>query len=311
MKRSILSFAVTLSAAAGAWAQDGLTPTDVLEGGKVSASGRLQFATGQGDLKSGAVTADVDLDVFQVILQGAVGLGMGFEVEVALPYQFSGKSEIDAGGASTLEFEEIGFGDLVIAPIYRLLKDDMSGPQLIIGGIAVAPTGKDEPAEPKTAGVSGEEGGIGDGTWRFGAMAGISKRLGVAEPYLTVSWVSGGDSEASNIETERADVLTITFGAEFHLGDKTALDFRGSFEFIGEEVDKDTVPPVTETTEESHFQHSWQAQLYYTAGSGVTLVLGVAVVFIEDHQVDDDPFLPLDLEDTFIFGASVGVHINL
>jgi len=300
------------AASAAAAAQDGLTPTDVLETGQLSVSARLQFAKGQGDVSSQTATVDADLTQFDATFQGAVGLIMGLEVEVSIPYQFVGDTKLDGTNFSQ-EFEEVGFGDLTVSPIYRILKDGADGPQLIIGAIFVAPTGKTEPAEPETQigplTVDGEKGGIGDAIWRYGAIAGISKRLTMVEPYLTVAWLSGGDAEvqSDSIEIERPDLWTVTLGAEFHVAPLIALDVRGSAQITGEE--KTTDATGAESKEEAHYTLSGQAQLYFTAGSGVTLIVGVGVALLEDHEIDDTP--PADLEDTFVWGAHIGIHINL
>jgi hypothetical protein len=312
MLHSLFASLFVVSIASTAVAQDGLTPTDVLDGGHASVTGRLQFTQGQGTLTSGTIDLDADISEFQFILEGAVGLGMGFEVEASLPYQFTGDLEIDGAG-TTQEFEEIGFGDLLLSPVYRLLGDGKECLQVIAGAMIVLPTGKKEPAEPEGSigplPLNGEEGGIGNGIWRFGALAGISMRAGLVEPYFTVSWLSGGTTDVQNdsIEVERPDLWTLTLGSEFHLGEQITFDLRTIVEVVGDEIEENSLG--VETTEESHFQNGWQAQLSYTAGAGLTLIAGVGVSFLDDSTVDDTA--NIDLEDTFFYSATVGIHIVL
>jgi hypothetical protein len=312
MKRSLGAILLGLVSASSAFAQDGLTPTDVLEWGQVTLTGRLQFAAGHGDSTTGAIERDLDLTQFDALFAGAVGLGFGFEVEASVPYRFIGDTEID-GTNFEQDFEEVGFGDLTVSPVFRLLKDGEDGAQVIVAALLVAPTGKTEPAEPETRvgplTFDGEEGGIGDAVWRYGVLAGIGKRLGIVEPYLTVSWISGGEGEvqSDSIDVERPDVWTVTFGSEFHAGGQLTLDLRGAVRILDEEIETDQTG--AETVEEAHFTHSWQGQVYFTAGSGVTLILGVGVSFIEDHTVDEAA--NRDVEGLFVWGASVGVHIVL
>jgi hypothetical protein len=303
MLRSLFASLFVVSIASTAVAQDGLTPTDILDGGRVSVTGRLQFTQGQGTLTDGTIDLDADISEFQLILEGAVGLGMGFEVEASLPYQFTGNLEIEGTGIEQ-DFEEVGFGDLILSPVYRLLGDGKEGLQVIAGAMIVLPTGKKEPAE-----LNGEEGGIGDGVWRFGALAGISMRAGFIEPYFTIEWLSGGKTEVQNnaIEVERPDLWTLTLGSEFHFGEKITFDLRTFVEIVGDETEEDSLG--VEATEESHFQNAWQAQLYCTVGSGLTLIAGVGVSFLEDHTVDNTA--NIDLEDTFFYSATVGIHIVL
>ncbi|MFN3485888.1 MAG: hypothetical protein ACK44W_10455 [Planctomycetota bacterium] len=296
-----------------AWAQDdALTPTDVLEAGQFSATARLQFLSGQGDLRNDPVLElDLEEQTFEAILGIALGLGAGFEVELSIPYRFRGTLQGDGeflGASLETEDESLGFGDLQISPVYRLLKEDAAAPQLIVGAIAVAPTGNDKrgDAEIELGGVpisDGEEGGVGQGVWKFGALAGISKRLGLVEPYVLVSYVWGGERERNDVDEERADVTTVLAGAEWHLSPAARLDTRAIFLLVGEDVTEES---GQEAIEESHFRFGFQASLYAHLGGGFTLILGGGVLFIEDHTLDKVD--QEDLEKAFQWNLGVGLH---
>ncbi len=295
-----------------ALAQEGLTPTDVHEFGAFSASLRMELADGRGEFTGTGVDLDVDLAQYRLILAGAVGLGMGFEVEASIPYQIDGEVETDGtflGAPADTEQESLGFGDLQLGLVYRLLKEDATGPQLIVGALIVAPTGND--ADGRADGnlgaiaLDGEEGGIGDGVWKYGVGAGVSKRLGGVEPYLVAAYVFGGDRSHDGVDEERADVGTISLGAELHVTEQATIDLRVTGQFVGEDVQEDQ---GVEEAAERHFDHSYAAALYIDLGPGLTLVAGAALGFVGDHETDKAT--GAELEDTMIYSFQLGLHFN-
>lgn len=312
--RGFAFLGLLLAGAPAAWAQeDALTPTDVLEAGQFTATVHLQFLSGHGDLRSDPVfEAELEEQTFEAMLGVAVGLGAGFEVEFSIPYRFRGTVEGDGellGMSFESEDESLGFGDLQIAPIFRLLREDAFSPQIVIGGIAVAPTGNDKrgDTEVEIGGVpvlDGEEAGIGQGVWKFGALAGISKRLGLVEPYVLVSYVWGGERERNDVDEERADVTTVLAGAEWHLSPAARLDTRAIFLFVGKDVVEDA---GREVVAESHFRYGLQASLYAHLGGGFTLILGGGVLFAEDHTTNEAD--DVTLENAFEWTLGVGLHL--
>jgi opacity protein-like surface antigen len=312
MKNLALSALLLAASPSALLAQDALTPTDVLEFGQIAATGRLQATT----LKATAVSAAIDLDLdslsYQFVLEGAVGLGMGFELEAEIPYQFAGDTDGDGtilGLPATLDSEQSGFGDLQLRPIYRFLKEDASSPQLVLGLILVAPTGndKDGEAEINSAALGfqpGEEGGIGSGVWSYGVMAGVSKKLGPVEPYLAGTFVWGGERDVDGVDEDRADVGTLLAGAELHLTEQARLDVRAFFQSVGKDITEDD---AVKQEEEAHTQFGGQILLYIKLGGALTLVAGGSAVAVEDHEVDDT--LLLDAEDAFYWTAQLGLHL--
>ncbi len=307
-------------------AQDALTPTDVLEFGQVSGTGRFQLVNGSANLVIDDPTVDLDLDVdivaYQFVFEAGVGLGMGFEVELAIPYQIQGTSEGDGSGIlgppfppgySSLETEgeELGFGDLEARAIYRLLKEDASTPQLILGLIIVAPTGNDKRGETEfvvngTQAVESEEGGIGNGVWAYGLGGGISKKLGAVEPYFLAGYVWGGTRQRNGVDEDRSDVGSLAFGAEWHATPQWRIDTRATLQFVGEDVTEDG---RLEQKEEAHLQYGGQALLYVNLGTGLTLVAGGGATFIEDHETDD--VSRTELRETFLWSLQIGLHVLL
>lgn len=311
--RGLALLGFILAGVPAAWTQDdALTPTDVLEACQFSATVRLQFLSGRGDVRNDPVfEADFEDHTFEALLGIAVGLGAGLEVELSIPYRFRGTLEGDGdilGASFESEDESLGFGDLQISPVFRLLREDASSPQLIVGAIAVAPTGNDKRGDAKVeiGGVpvsDGEEGGIGQGVWKFGGLAGISKNLGLVEPYLLVSYVWGGKRERNDVDEERADVGTILAGAEWHLSPTTRLDTRALFFFVGEDVIEEN---GQEAIEEAHFRFGFEASVYANLGGGFTLILGGGILFVEDHTIDEVD--EEDLKDAFQWNLGVGLH---
>ncbi|HXG60945.1 MAG TPA: hypothetical protein VNO22_06215 [Planctomycetota bacterium] len=311
--RGLAVLGFLLAGVPAAWAQDdALTPTDVLEAGQFSATARLQFLSGQGDVRNDPVfEADFEEQTFEALLGVAVGIGAGLEVELSIPYRFRGTLEGDGealGVSFESEEESLGFGDLQISPVLRLLREDASSPQLIVGAIAVAPTGNDKRGDPELevggSSVSeGEEGGIGQGVWKFGGLAGISKNLGLVEPYLVVSYLWGGERERNDVDEERADLWTILAGAEWHLSPTMRLDTRALFFFVGEDVTEES---GSEAIEEAHFRFGFEASVYAKLGGGFTLTLGGGVLFVEDHTIDEVD--EEDLENAFQWNLGVGLH---
>jgi hypothetical protein len=294
-------------------AQEGLTPTDVHDFGEFSASVRFQLAQGQGDVTNTGIDLDLDVAQYAVVLQAAAGLGMGFEIEASVPYQIQGTSELEGDfGPFTVdtEEEELGFGDAQFSLIYRLLKEDPATPQMILGAIVVAPTGNDADgrAEGTFGGISfdGEEGGIGQGVWKYGFGAGISKRIGNVEPYFTAAYLFGGERSHDGVDEERADVGTLSLGAEFHVTPQATIDVRVIGQFVGEDIQEDQ---GVEEEAEDHFDHTYAAQIYINLAPGVTLLAGGAITFVGDHEIDTTA--GTELEDTMIYGFQLGIHLNL
>lgn len=293
-------------------AQEGLTPTDVHDFGAFSASLRMELADGQGDFTGTGVDLDVDLAHYRLILAGAVGLGMGFEVEATVPYQIQGEVEINGTstfGTADLEAESLGFGDAQLGLIYRLLKEDATGPQLIVGAIVVAPTGND--ADGRADGnlgaltFDGEEGGIGQGVWTYGVGAGISKRFGQVEPYLVGAYILGGERSHDGVDEDRANVGTISLGSEFHVTAQATIDVRVSAQFVGEDVQEDQ---GLKEEAEKHFDHTYAAALYINLGPGLTLIAGGSVAFVGDHETNKTT--GTELEDTMVYAFQLGLHFN-
>lgn len=295
-----------------AMAQEGLTPTDVHDFGAFSASLRMELADGKGDFTGTGVDLDVDLAHYRLLLAAAVGLGMGFEVEASVPYQIQGDVKTDGtfgAAAADTEQESLGFGDAQLGLIYRLLKEDATGPQVIVGALIVAPTGNDADGRFEgTLGATsfdGEEGGIGQGVWRYGVGAGISKRLGMVEPYLVAAYLFGGERSHDGVDEERADVGTISLGSEFHVTAQATIDVRVTANFVGEDIQEDQ--GVKEKAEK-HFDHAYAAALYINLGPGITLVAGGGVEFVGDHETDTAT--GTELEDTMVYSLQLGLHFN-
>ncbi len=293
-------------------AQEGLTPTDVHDFGEFSASLRMELADGQGDFTGTGVDLDVDLAQYRLVAAAAVGLGMGFEVEATVPYQITGEVETDGtfgGLPADTEQESLGFGDAQLGLIYRLLEEDATGPQVIVGALVVAPTGND--ADGRADGtlgaftLDGEEGGIGQGVWKYGFGAAVSKRFGVVEPYLVGAYLFGGERSHDGVDEERSDVGTVSLGSEFHVTPQATIDVRAIAQFVGEDVQEDQ---GVKQEAEDHFDHTYAAALYINLGPGITLVAGGSVGFVGDHETNQTT--GTELEDTMIYSLQPGVHVN-
>ncbi len=315
--RTMLATLVALSTASAAWAQDhALTPTDVLEFGQVSGTVRLALAEGSGDFTQGAaIDLDVDLNQYLTILEAAVGLGQGFEVELSIPYAFKQTSEGKGTfGVTNVKFEEEdeGFGDLTAQGVYRLVKERKETPQWVLALIITAPTGNDKHGEaevtapPPIGNTDGEKGGIGDGVWRYGFGSAVSKDLGGVEPYLGLSYVFGGNRTRNGVHEERADVGTILVGGEFHISPNATIDLRGTVTFESEDITEDN---RAEKKEEAYTSLGAQGSLYVGIAPHVTLILGAGVSKPEDHEVDTAA--GLSLEGLFIYYLQIGLHIKL
>lgn len=311
MTRRPLPLILFLSMATAAQAQDALTPTDVLDFAEFSVTSLFQFARGQGTLKNTSIDLDLETNAYQVEVDAAVGLGMGFEVELVLPTQMRGTLESDGtflGFPAETHQNNNGFGDLQIHLIYRLLKEDAQAPQWIVGVIGVAPSGNDNrgDAEIKLGGFkiqSEDDGGLGQGVWKYGAETAISKRLGILEPYLGANYIFGGTRQRNGVREERADTVAILAGAEIHVSPEVTLDLRGLAQWQGQDITEEN---GSQRTENTHWQYTAQAQLYYRLGLGFTLVLGGGVIFLEDHLTDQQA--GTKFEDGFGWYIHAGLH---
>lgn len=311
MARITLSAALLLATASAAWAQDdALLPTHLIDGGRVFATGTLRYIGGKGDADVFTASGDFKQSFFQLQLDGGVGLGQGFEIDASITYQFIGRTKFDFSAAnSELETEEVGFSDLTLNPRFAVLKDSAVTPQLIIGAIAVAPVGNDKDGQPEitTGGVvtqEGEEGGVGQGVWRYGLQAGISKRLTALEPYLLAEYILADDRKRNGVKEEPGDLLNLLVGARWHLGPTASLDTRAFLSRQSKETDETN---GTQTEEEAHVTYGAQVSLYLRLGGPATLTIGAGVSMIEDHQLND--LLQLELKDDLHWFVGVGLHL--
>ena len=306
--------ALFLAGASAAWAEDddALLPTHLIDGGQVFATGTLQYFGGQGDANIGPVGGDFKSSAFLLRLDGGVGLGMGFEVDASINYQFIGRSDADfASGGTTAEFEtdNVGFSDLVLNPRWAPIRDSATSPQLVVGAILVAPVGNDKSGTTGTT-INGvetqqqEDGGNGDGIWRYGFEAGISKKLAVVEPYLVVNYVFADDRKKNGVEEEGADVLNISVGAFLHLSPATTLDLRATVTRNSKEKSENG---GAQDEEEEHNIYTAQAALHLKAGSGATFFIVAGVAIVEDHEVSQ--LASLDIEDDINWFVGVGLHL--
>lgn len=317
MKTAIAALTTLLVSAGAALAQDhALTPTDVLGFGKVAATVSFQLAEGKAEFKDPSLNLDLDADIssYELSLAAAVGLGMGFEVEASVPYQIQGTTEGNGDlGASTVETEQNsdGFGDAVVTLNYELLEEKGSTPQWIFALIIGVPTGNDKRGEAEltlnnTVIQKDEDGGNGDGVWRYGFGSAISTKAGLVEPYLGASYVFGGEKERNDVDEEYADVGSILVGAEFHVTPNATIDLRVIAQFVTDQITEDT---RVEKEEEAHKVFTGQGQLYVGLGTGATLVLTGGVSTSEDHDVDTRT--GAEIEGTFIYFLGIGLHLKL
>jgi hypothetical protein len=237
---------------------------------------------------------------------------MGFEIDASIVGQFRGTTNADfANGTLGFESESRGFSDLTVAAVYRILKDDPALPQLIVGGILVAPVGNDKKGQAETV-IGGvrlqdqEESGLGQGVWHYGLEAGISKSLGIVEPYLLSSYVFGGKRRENGVNEDRADVWTVLAGAQWHLSPQVTIDTRAIVTRDGIDRQEDN---GSQAKEENHFTYAGEADLYVHLGGGATLILGGGAFFVEDHELND--LAEISAKNDYIWYVQVGLHILL
>lgn len=291
--------------------QDALTPTDVLEFGQFSATGTFRMNAGKGSVTAPTTDVDFDTEAFLFQLDAAVGLGMGFEVELSIPWQFQGSTQGDGTfGGSSIETDQglSGFGDLTLSAVYRLLKEESLTPQWILAVIVQPPSGSDKrgDAEVIQAGVltqEEDEGAIGDGVWRYGFATALSKKVGLVEPYAALSYVFGGTRTRNGVREDRADVLDILLGVEWHVSSDATIDTRAILQFQGRDITEDNLVKVRE---EAHWSYGAQATLRVHLGGGFSLIAGGTVFSEQDHEANDVTML--DQEDTFFYQLQLGLH---
>ena len=305
---STLLFAVCASAAAAQ--EDALLPTHLIEATNVFVTGTLRYVGGSGDASVFGTAGSLDQTAFQLQIDGGVGLGQGFEIDASIGYTFSGTTSADFGAVNT-EFnsESQGFSDLLLEARYRILKDSPTLPQLVFGAIVVAPVGNDKDGQPEikvngTTTQNKEEAGVGSGVWHYGFEAGISKNLTFVEPYLATSYVLGDQRTKNGVHEDAADIWTLLIGAQWYVTPKATLDTRMVLQRSG--VEKSEAGGA-QSKEEAHFTYTGQASLYVHLGGGVTLLAGGGVVFLEDHELNDQ--VQLSIKDDYDWFLQIGLHI--
>lgn len=316
MKRVALMLVVFLAPVSMVAAQEKddnvLTPTDILEFGQFSITGAVQVLLGRATVKDGTGTLDVDLDTreYDLYFAGGVGLGGGFEVEASIPYRIQGIGKAEEG---IVEFEQETYsvGDLTLRGNYRVLKEEKESPQLVVGAIVVVPTGywREQVAEITVGGTvlqEGEKGGIGEGIWRFGLGAALSKRFGPFEPYAGGEYLLGGDAERRDVDYERPGKGRAFAGAELHLSENATIDLRGTVDFVGKAIRTEN---DVDETEEQHLNYGAAATLYARLSKGLTLLLGGGVMATQDHWLNKEG--EIEIEGAFGYYLAAGLHLML
>ncbi len=311
MNRLSLSALLLCACASVAAAQeDALLPTHLIDAGNVFVTGTLRYAGGKGDASLFNTSGDIDQTAFQLQLDAGVGLGQGFEIDASIGYTFSGTTNADFSAVNTeFESEAQGFGDLLLEARYRILQDSATLPQLVFGAIVVAPVGNDKDGQPeiKINGVTTqdkEESGAGGGVWHYGFEAGISKNLVFVEPYLATSYVLGDKRTKNGVHEDAADTWTILMGAQWTVTPKATIDTRMIIQRNGVEKSEDN---GAQTQEEAHLNYTGQASLYVHLGTGVTLMAGGGVTFVEDHELNDQ--VQLSIKDDYAWFLQIGLHL--
>lgn len=313
MARTLLPAVMLLACASASWADDddALLPTHLIDGGRVFGTGTLIYFGGKGDAEFGPAPGDFKQKAFLLRLDAGVGLGSGFEVDASINYQFIGRTDAKfAAGGNTAEFEteNVGFGDLVLNPRFAPVREGTTTPQLVVGGILVAPVGNDKSGTTGTT-INGvetaqqEDGGNGDGIWRYGFEAGLSKRLTVVEPYLVVNYVFADSRKKNGVEEEGADILNVTLGAFLHLGSAATLDVRAVITRNSEQKEE---TGGVQDVEEAFNSYTAQVALHLKAGSSATLIIVAGASFIEDHEISQAA--QIGLEDDMNWFVGIGLH---
>lgn len=319
MKHTTTAAIVTLllASASAAYAQNVLTPTDVLEAEQFSLTARGQASKGSATLDFASLfNLDADLFQYGIIGELGVGLGMGFELEAALPYLINGEMDAEtdiAGMEVEMTQETKGLGDPEFRGIYRLIKEDEQRPQLVLAAIVSPPLGGDEAGQAEITindivVQQGEDADAGSGVWHYGGGVAISKRFDKVEPYFAAQYIFGGKREENDIHEDRADVASFMLGSEFHVSQQATLDLRGTLSLIGEDEKEEENGGVSQkVTEEKHLAYGAQAQLYMSLGPRFTLFVGGGLSTMQDHEMDDTG--PIDIEDVIMYSGHVGLHI--
>ena len=309
VKSIVLVFGLALPVAA----QESLLPTYVNDTSEVTLTADLRYVAGVGTLTNPLFDIDFDDTHFLSEFRAAVGIGGGFEIEASVPFEFSGTGEADESGVE-FEVETAGLGDLTLEGNYVITKAGKETPHVMAGLVIVLPTGDDDFATPeiRLGGVQvqdGEEGGIGDGVFKLGLQFGVSKQVTGAHLYGLARFVVPTDKQdADDSEIDHSDVFTLVGGALLPLGGTSNLDLRLTFMYEGDEIEEEDLTGA-EATEEAHLSLLLEPRFYFSVGSTATIVLGGSLGWVEDHAVDEEA--ELDLEDTFIYGINLGVHLRL
>ncbi len=295
---------------------DNLTPTDILGFAEVSATARLRASIGTRTFGGDLYDIDLDTEDYRFILEGGVGIGMGFEVEAEVPYLIRNVVEGDgdvAGMPAELDVEAYSIGDLTLRLNYAAVRETVATPQVVVGLVTVMPTGYGK--EP-VAGVmvnnivisDKEKGGIGEGIIRYGLVAMIGKDLQVVEPYAGVGYVFGGTHERKGVDYDRSDYGILMAGAELHLPGSASVDVRGTVFFQGVSSEEDQGTGELSTAEK-HKVYNVAGHVYVPMGGPFTLVVGAGFDWVEKHEVDAQEGLVLKSVPNP--HAEVGIHLYL
>jgi hypothetical protein len=312
MSKTASALLLVLACAASVSAQESLRPTHISNTGEVTVTAALRYQAGGGTLTSPVFDVDFDDTHLFGEFRAGVGIGGGLEIEGSIPFEFSGKGEADDGGVE-FEVETAGLGDLTLEANYLIVPASKTTPQVMAGLVLVLPVGNDDFATPelRIGGVlvqDGDEGGIGEGVFKIGAQFGVDTQVTGAHLYGLARFViSTGTQDDGDDEIDHPDVFTLVAGAMVPLGGTSNLDIRLSFQYAGDEVADNAVSG--EATEEAHVSFFLEPRFYFTVGSMATIFLGGNAGWVEDHAVNEET--EVDLEDVFVYGITLGLHLRL
>lgn len=312
MSKTAWSAVLVLACAAPAAAQESLLPTYVNSTGEVTAEAILRYIAGQGTLANPAFEIDFENSSFFGEVRAAVGIGGRFEIEASFPYQFDGTGEADESGVE-FEVETAGIGDLTLEGNYVITPASKDSPQVVAGLVLVVPVGDDDFGVPEVriGGVQiqdGEDGGLGQGVFKIGLGVAVGKQVTGAYVYGGARFlVPLGKQDGDDVEVDRPDTFTLLGGAMLGLGERSNLDLRLIFNYLGDEVAEDDAGG--EETEEAHINLTLEPRFYFSVGSMATIIVGGTLGWEQDHAIDEES--DLDLEDVFVYGLSLGLHLRL
>jgi hypothetical protein len=296
----------------GAYADNRLLPTDMMDPGRFFMEFGYALSSGSGELDMGGIDVDAKFEEHRIPFGLGFGLSPGVDVDIHSGYVATGTGRMEADtilGHVEMKTYVEGIEDTSLSLRFRLADERRNGANVIFALTGVFPSGYRKDGEPEIELNGTKVNDLkrdypGEGVVSYGGGFAISGTSGSIEPYMVGTYIFGGKRKRHDIKEHYADEAALTLGMQVHTSPHAAIDFSLSVMHNSPE----TVESDRSRSRESGFLMGGASlRMFFELAPDTTFYIGIMYVMIEGHQVDRDS--GDKLKDASSIIPSIGFHI--